>query len=104
MFRKFKKILGLYGILLLLGFAPAFCADLNFDAWGKLAIQDNGRRKPIGSFAYESLVRLSGKSTLTANGRTWSADEWVLSMLLGTNKWEKEPMILVASRPLVLKL
>jgi len=103
-FTHFRKILGLGGLILLLGLGSGFCADLNFDAWGKLAIQDNGRRKPIDSFAYESLVRISGKSDLTAGSRAWSADEWVLSMLLDTYKWEKEPMILVASRPLVLKL
>jgi cytochrome c-type biogenesis protein CcsB len=98
---------GFCGLILLLASVAALGSDLNFDAWGRLAIQDNGRRKPISSFAHESLMRISGRPTVTTltNGtRGWSASEWVLSMLLGTYAWEKEPMILVSSRPLVQEL
>src|SRR4051812_35423619 len=43
-------------------FAAAGSGDLNYEQFGALAIQDGGRRKPIDTFAKESLIRLSGRS------------------------------------------
>ena len=83
-------------------------ADLvpgDFQEFGKLAVQDNGRRKPIDTFARESLLRITGLSTYTAiDGHKWAPNEFVISMLLESHDWKKEPMILVGHHPLAEKL
>ena len=106
-FGKFRNL-----VILLTTFLAASrllpAADLlprDFQEFGKLAVQDNGRRKPTDTFARESLLRITGRSTYeAADGRRWTPNEFVLSMLLETHDWKKEPMILVGHRPLVEKL
>ncbi len=39
---------------------PADTSGLNFHQFGLLAIQDGGRRKPIDTFARETLIRITG--------------------------------------------
>src|SRR5437667_2427516 len=70
---------------------------LDFKQWGLVAIQDGGRRKPIDTFARETLIRITGKSTYTENsGRKWQPNDFVLSALLETHDWKNEPMVLVS--------
>ncbi len=76
--------------------APGDSSALNFKQFGLLAIQDNGRRKPIDTFAKESLIRITGRSTYTSGGRKWSPNDFVLSALLETHDWKTEPMVLVS--------
>ncbi len=77
----------------------------DYQEFGKLAVQDNGRRKPIDTFAKESMLRITGQSDFKAtDGHKWSPNEWALSMLLETHDWKNEPMILVGHRPLAEKL
>jgi cytochrome c-type biogenesis protein CcsB len=78
--------------------------SLDFHAWSRLAIQDNDRTKPIDTFAEESLVRLSGRPTFKDGTKTWTPNEWVLSMLLDTHNWADEPLILISHRPLIERL
>jgi cytochrome c-type biogenesis protein CcsB len=106
------------GALCFLGLlAPAFAARAaelqpsDFEQWSLLAIQDNGRRKPLDTFAYESLLRLSGGSFMgmavykDTTGRVWQPNEFLLSILLSdSHDWKKEPLVLVNYRPLVQKL
>ena len=40
-------------------------SSLDFKQWGLLAIQDGGRRKPIDTFARETLIRTTGRSSYT---------------------------------------
>jgi cytochrome c-type biogenesis protein CcsB len=69
---------------------------LDFQQFGLLAIQDGGRRKPIDTFAREALIRITGRSTYTdKTGRTWQANDFLLSGLLETHDWRSEPMVLV---------
>jgi hypothetical protein len=90
--------------LLLAGVCPAQNADmpaadsssLDFQQWGLLAIQDGGRRKPADTFARETLIKITGRSTYTSGAKTWQATDFILSMLLDTHDWKKEPMILVS--------
>lgn len=77
---------------------------LDFGPWGQLAIQDGGRRKPMETFARESLLKIHGKSTVVAAGRIYTANEFILSMLLSTRSWEKEPIILLSYKPLTREL
>jgi cytochrome c-type biogenesis protein CcsB len=79
--------------------APMPAADsssLDFKQWDLLAIQDGGRRKPIDTFARETLIKLTGRSTYTSGAKTWQATDFILSMLLDTHDWKNEPMILVS--------
>src|SRR5437773_4523485 len=79
--------------------------SLNFEQWGLLAIQDGGRRKPIDTFARETLIKTTGRSSYTdTRGKTWQANDFILSMLLDTHDWKSEPMILVSLGQLNEKL
>src|SRR5438552_10016162 len=70
---------------------------LDFKPFGLLAIQDNGRRKPIDTFAKQTLVHLTGRSTYADKaGRKWTANDFLLSALLETHDWKNEPMVLVS--------
>jgi cytochrome c-type biogenesis protein CcsB len=70
---------------------------LDFKEWGLVAIQDGGRRKPVDTFAKETLVRITGKSTYTdKSGRSWQPNDFVLSALLEMHDWKNEPMVLVS--------
>ena len=80
-------------------------ASLDFKQFGLVAIQEGGRRKPIDTFAREALIRITGKSSVkTGSGKRWSANDWVLSMLLDTHKWADEPMVLVSLGELKTRL
>jgi hypothetical protein len=61
---------------------------LDFKQWGLLAIQDGGRRKPVDTFARETLIRITGRSAYTDQaGRKWQPSDFVLSALLETHDW-----------------
>jgi cytochrome c-type biogenesis protein CcsB len=78
-------------------FSAADTAELNYNQFALLAIQDGGRRKPIDTFAIETLIRITGRSTYTDKaGRTWRPKDFVLSALLETHDWRNEPMVLVS--------
>lgn len=104
-----KKFLPVFFILFLAG---EFCraqapvaADstaLDYKQFGLLAIQDNGRRKPIDTFARETLIRVTGRSTYTDKaGRNWTPNDFVLSALLETHDWKNEPMVLISIGQLI---
>jgi len=79
-------------------------SSLDFKQFGLLAIQDGGRRKPVDTFARETLIKLTGRSTYSSGARTWQANDFLLSMLLDTHDWKNEPMILVSLGQLVERL
>ena len=78
---------------------------LDFKQFGLLAIQDGGRRKPIDTFARETLIRISGRLTYTDNaGRKWQPNDFALSALLDTRDWKNEPMVLISLGQLIEQL
>src|SRR6266513_1163302 len=78
---------------------------LDFKQFGLLAIQDGGRRKPIDTFARETLIRITGRSTYTDKaGRKWQPNDFVLSALLDTRDWKNEPMVLISLGQLIEQL
>ena len=80
-------------------------AALDFKQWGLLAIQDGGRRKPVDTFARETLIRITGRSAYTdKTGRKWKPNDFVLSALLDTRDWKSEPMVLISSGQLIEQL
>ncbi len=108
----FLLLLLLVGSNAATGRAATPLKDSDFKQWGSLAIQDNGRRKPIDTFAREAVLKLTGRETYKDTaGRAWLPSEFLLSTLLGDAPgagnefdWTKQPMILVGYRPLVQKL
>jgi cytochrome c-type biogenesis protein CcsB len=77
--------------------APADTSSVDFKQWGLVAIQDSGRRKPVDTFAKETLIRLTGRSTYTdKTGRKWQPNDFVLSAQLETHDWKNEPIVLVS--------
>jgi cytochrome c-type biogenesis protein CcsB len=79
------------------GGMAADTSGLDYKQFGLLAIQDGGRRKPLDTFAKETLIRITGRSTYTDKaGRKWTPNDFVLSALLETHDWKNEPMVLVS--------
>jgi cytochrome c-type biogenesis protein CcsB len=79
--------------------------NLDFKQWGLTAIQDGGRRKPVDTFARETLIRITGRSTFTDKmGRNWQPNDFVLSALLETRDWKNEPMVLISVGKLIEQL
>jgi cytochrome c-type biogenesis protein CcsB len=98
-----------YILILLLAVAfrgtGALADALDFHQFGLLAIQDAGRRKPVDTFARETLLRISGRASYTGtDGKVWSAPDFLLSVLFETHDWKKEPLILIPYHPLTDKL
>jgi cytochrome c-type biogenesis protein CcsB len=87
---------GLLSVLTAAGNEP-----LQLTAWGKMAVQDHGRRKPVDSFGREMLVRLYGKPILREGNQSWQGREFALSLLFRSKEWSKTPLILVGYRPLI---
>ena len=76
---------------------PPNTGALDFRQFGLLSIQDGGRRKPIDTFARETLIRITGRSTHTdKSGRKWLPNDFVLSAMLETHDWRNEPMVLIS--------
>src|SRR5438132_13521307 len=72
-------------------------ARLDFKEFGLLAIQDNGRRKPIDTFAKQTLIQLTGRSSYTDKaGRQWTPNDFLLSAVMEMRDWKEEPMVLVS--------
>jgi cytochrome c-type biogenesis protein CcsB len=84
---------------------PAVAGDtrgLDYKQFGLLAIQDGGRRKPLDTFARETLIRITGRSTYTDKaGRKWTPNDFVLSALLETHDWKSETMVLISIGQLI---
>ena len=91
-------------VFLALLLVPAAAAPLDFSEWGQLAVQEGGRRKPVDTLARETLVRLTGQRDVQAFGQTWQPSDFLLSALLGTHDWKKEPILLVSYHPLAKEL
>ena len=87
------------------GISAADTGNLDSKQWGLLAIQDGGRRKPMDTFAKETLIRVTGRSAYTdKTGQTWRPNDFVLSALTENHDWKNEPMVLISSGQLVEQL
>ncbi len=68
---------------------------------GQIAVQAEGRKKPLTTLTRESLMTITGKSSWKQEGKTWSHEDLILSLWFSPERWKQEPMILVSYRPLV---
>ena len=66
----------------------------------QIPVQEAGRKKPFLVFAEESLLGLSGKTSLTVDGRKMGAREVITALWLDPRDWDEKPMILVNHKPL----
>ena len=81
---------------------PAAPPAAGLSPWESLVVQDSGRRKPIGTFGHEVLVKIAGRDPVrTRDGETFNGSAFAFSQLFATRDWNEEPMVLVSYRPLV---
>lgn len=90
-------------LVLFLAVASAFAdaTKMDFTAFGDLAIQDGGRRKPVDTFAREAARKITGGESVKAFGKTWVPEDFLLSVMLGSRAWETEPIILANHKDLL---
>lgn len=66
-----------------------------------LAVQLDGRKKPLDTVARETLVQIHGSPAYrTADGQTLDSTSAYLSLWFNDRDWNQEPLILVNYRPL----
>ncbi len=66
----------------------------------QISVQEGGRKKPFLVFAEESLMGLSGRTTLTIDGRNMSAMEVVTTLWLNPQGWDDKAVLLINHKPL----
>jgi len=79
---------------------------LDTDALATLAVQDHGRKKPFTTFAQETLLEMSGASSLPQGegAKNLSAEEVMLDLWFTPQGWDDRPLILVTYGELKKKL
>jgi cytochrome c-type biogenesis protein CcsB len=99
-----KKFMTILAILTLV--TTAFADDLDFTALKFLAVQKDGRKKPLDTVALETVEKLTGKKTFldVDSGRRMEPMDVLMSMWFETREWSKVPVILVNYKPLRDKL
>jgi cytochrome c-type biogenesis protein CcsB len=93
-------------LLALLMATNVYADDLDFTALRYLAVQKDGRKKPLDTVAVETLQKLTGKRQWTdpTSGRVLQPMDVLVSMWLETRDWGQTPIILVTYRPLKQQL
>jgi len=99
------KIFAALLFALALPVARTSAADLDLHPWEELVVQDTGRRKPLGTFAHEALVKISGRDpAILADGSKIGGTDFAFATFYATRDFTDEPLILVSYRPLVEQL
>jgi ABC-type transport system involved in cytochrome c biogenesis permease subunit len=86
-------------LLVLACVLPAAAEKLSFDEASRLAIQAGGRKKPLDTFAAETLQLISGRRTVIdpESGRRLSSMDGLFSIWFGKREWESAPIVLVSN-------
>ncbi|ERN40601.1 ABC-type transport system involved in cytochrome c biogenesis, permease component [Rubidibacter lacunae KORDI 51-2] len=87
------------GCLLLLLPLGQFQPD-NLDSLRTLAVQLDGRKKPLDTVAKETVAQIYGATTYRHDERAEDYFDTYLSLWFNTRNWNTEPFILVGYRPL----
>lgn len=102
---RLLALLVLFGTVLFGSIAEAAqLTDAELREAGLLAVQEDGRRKPLDTFAKESMLFLTGRPKWEAFGKKWKPLDFVLSALLEDRDWKNEKLILVQSYALKQQL
>jgi ABC-type transport system involved in cytochrome c biogenesis permease subunit len=64
----------------------------NVEAFGSLPVLDGGRVKPIDSLARNSLLMIRNQQSFRFEGRTISADEWILDLMFRPTVADQQPV------------
>jgi len=72
---------------------PARAVDTH--ALEAIPVQEGGRKKPYLVFAQESLLAMSGKTSVTIDGRKRTAIDVVTAIWLDPSAWGGQPLILI---------
>jgi ABC-type transport system involved in cytochrome c biogenesis permease subunit len=106
-----KRFAILSGFFLLVGILVlrADNVPLDTDALATLAVQDHGRKKPFTTFAKETVLTLSGHSTLTLDNpdgskTKLSPEEVILDLWFKPEGWDERPVIMLNFLELKQKL
>ena len=96
-----KFLIGfLLGCVLLVMPLSQFQPDA-LDSLRSLAVQLDGRKKPLDTVARETLAKIHGSDTYTTlDGETEDALQAYLSLWFNTRNWNEEPVVLFSYRPL----
>ena len=96
-----KFLIGLcLGCLLLLMPLSQFQAD-GLESLRTLAVQLDGRKKPLDTVAKETVAKIHGSTTyVKADGTREDSLSTYLAMWFNTRNWNEEPFVLVSYRPL----
>ncbi len=96
-----KFLIGFFlGCLLLVMPLSQFQPD-TLDSLRSLAVQLDGRKKPLDTVARETLAKIHGADTYTtAAGEKEDALQTYLSLWFNTRNWNEEPVVLFSYRPL----
>jgi cytochrome c-type biogenesis protein CcsB len=99
-----KKLMTIFAVLTLA--TAALADDLDFTALRFLAVQKEGRKKPLDTVALETVEKLTGKKAFldSESGRQMEPMDVLMSMWFQTRDWSKAPVILVNYKPLREKL
>lgn len=90
----------LLGCLLLVFPISQFQPD-GLDSLRSLAVQLDGRKKPLDTVAQETVAKIHGSTTYKpADGTKEDALSTYLAMWFNTRNWNEEPFVLVSYRPL----
>lgn len=96
------------GVLALLAVAvaarpPARVDGMDVDAFARLPVLEGGRVKPLDSIARNSLLMIRGQQSFRHEGRTVSADEWLLDLMFRPEVADRQK-VFVINDPDVLAL
>lgn len=89
-------------LALLLAAQAAFALDLS--PLEKIPVQEQGRKKPYLVFAEESLMGVSGKTSVKVDDRKVGAMDLITTLWLQPDGWQDKAIILVNHKPLKEKL
>jgi len=99
------KIAAVLFLSLALPMARTSAAEVDLHPWEALVVQDTGRRKPLGTFAHEALIKIAGRDpAILADGSKIGGTDFAFANFYATRDFTDEPLILVSYRPLVEQL
>jgi cytochrome c-type biogenesis protein CcsB len=76
--------------------------ELNFNEASRIVVQNAGRKKPLDTFAAESLQTISGRRTFKdpQTGQRMEAVDVMISIWSGARDWKTTPIILISDAAL----
>ena len=83
------------GFVLLGALPPGQVRGFDVDGFGHIPVLEGGRVKPLDSVARNALLVLRHKQTLRFDGRTVTADEWLLDLMFRPQVADTQPVFAV---------